>query len=66
MSRGRKEGRHHEGQRPPSDRLINRAPGCMQLTLGMTLIEGGGGGGSMESCVCTLQGRTGQAEKEHI
>lgn len=33
----------HEGQRPPSDRLINRAPGCMQLTLGMTLAEVGEG-----------------------
>lgn len=65
MSRGRKEGRHHEGQRPLSDRLINRAPGCMQLTLGMTLVEGGGGFGSMGSCVCTLQGRTGQAMRRN-
>lgn len=47
LSGGGEEGRQHEGQRPPSDRLINRAPGCMQLTLGMALVEGGGGGRSM-------------------
>lgn len=51
MSGGGEEGRKHEGQKSPSDRLINRAPGCMQLTLGMTLVEGGGGVRSMGSCV---------------
>lgn len=43
MNGGGEESRKHEGQKPPSDRLINRAPGCMQLTLGMTVGEGGGG-----------------------
>lgn len=51
LSGGGEEGRQHEGQRPPSDRLINRASGCVQLTLGMTLVEGGGGVGSMGSRV---------------
>ena len=43
LSGGGEESRKHEGQKPPSDRLINRAPGCMQLTLGMTVGESGGG-----------------------
>ena len=51
MSGGGEESRKHEGQKPPSDRLINRAPGCMQLTLGMTFGEGGGGVRSVGSCV---------------
>lgn len=51
LSGGEEEGREHEGQRPPSDRLINRALGCVQLTLGMTLVEGGGGVRSMGSHV---------------
>lgn len=56
LSGGGEEGRQHEGQRPPSDRLINRALGCMQLTLGMTLVEGGGGVRSMGSCVQCKEG----------
>lgn len=51
MSGGGEEGRQHEGHRPPSDRLINRALGYVQLTLGMTLVEGGGGIRSMGSHV---------------
>lgn len=51
LSGGGEESRKHEGQKPPSDRLINRAPGCMQLTLGMTFGEGGGGVRSVGSCV---------------
>lgn len=43
LSGGGEEGRQHEGQRPPSDRLINRALGYVQLTLGMTLVEVGEG-----------------------
>uniref|UniRef100_A0A8C9QQX6 Tropomodulin 4 n=1 Tax=Spermophilus dauricus TaxID=99837 RepID=A0A8C9QQX6_SPEDA len=56
LSGGGEGGRQHEGQRPLSDRLINRALGCMQLTLGMTLVEGGGGIRSMGSCVHCREG----------
>lgn len=42
--------------RPLSDRLINRAPGWMQLTLGKSLREGGGGARSMGSHVPCREG----------
>lgn len=59
-----KGGRQREGQRPFSDRLINRAPDYVQLTLGVTWWPVGEGQKYGERC--TLQGRSGQAENGQI